>query len=236
MDMDIANQFKAFRAANRQTAFEGLAPHLTDLIDTDSFAFLIGAVFDRAIHWRKAWEIPYHIAQRDMLDPEKIAQASDTDLSRLLHTIPVKPRYPNQGVRTLRDAAELTLEFGGDAAKIWEGVSPRDVEGRLCKIYGVGQGIAAMSVRILHEHYGYFQDYGHQIDIRPDVNLMRVFRRSGLCRDEYASECVNVARRLSPEAPWKLDFAAWYIGQEWCHSSEPDCAHCPLSRLCPKLI
>ena len=236
MLMDIAYQMKAFRAANRQTAFEGLAPHLTELIDTDSFAFLIGAVFDRAIKWRKAWEIPYHIAQRDMLDPEKIARASDADLSSLLHSLPVKPRYPNQGVRTLRDAAGLTLEFGGDPANIWEGVSPRDVEARLRRIFGVGQGIAAMTVQILREKYGYFQDYDHQIDIRPDVNLMRVFRRSGLCRDEDPSECINVARRLSPEAPWELDFAPWHIGQEWCHSAEPDCAHCPLSEVCPKLI
>lgn len=236
MDIDIANQLKAFRAAHRDPAFSDLPPHVRELIETDRFAFLIGAVFDRAIRWQKAWEIPYHIAQRNMLDPEKISQASDARLSNLLLTLPVKPRYPNQGVRTLRDAAELTIEFGGDAAKIWEGVSPRDVEGRLRTIYGVGQGIAAMTVRILHENYGCFQGYGHQIDIRPDVNLMRVFRRSGLCRDEDPDVCINTARRLSPEAPWELDFAPWYIGQEWCHSSDPDCAHCPLSRLCPKLI
>ena len=44
----------------------------------------------------------------------------------------------------------------------------------------------------------------------------------------------EAARHLSPEFPAALDWPAWRIAQIWCHPKEPECAPCPLTRVCAK--
>ena len=103
----VVELLKEYRRVYYRSDNEELPKDVGDLISTNSFAFLIGAAFDRGIDWKRAWEIPYHIARRDMLDPSKLTTATDCELRTLLNNLPVKPRYPNQGVRTLKEAAEL---------------------------------------------------------------------------------------------------------------------------------
>lgn len=47
-------------------------------------------------------------------------------------------------------------------------------------VYGIGPGIAAMTTRILHDDFNCFGGQEPQIDVKPDVHLLRVFRRLGL--------------------------------------------------------
>ena len=153
----VVEVLKEYRRNNYMSDTEELPRHVADLISTNPFGFLIGVIFDRGIAWHRAWEIPYQIAQRGMLEPSRLTAASDFELRTLLNDLPVKPRYPNQGVRTLREAAELAIEFGGDAASIWKTVPPHVAEERLRRIHGVAQGIAAMAVKIIHDEHGFFQ-------------------------------------------------------------------------------
>ena len=236
MEIAIVEQLKNYGRAHYESDRARLPKHVGDLLSACPFAFLIGAVFDRGIKWKRAWEIPYHIAQRDMLDPYKLAKATDNELNALLSILPVRPRYPNEGVRTLREAAELAIEFGGDAYGIWKDTSPRVVNSRLQRIRGVGPGIAAMTVRLLRDDYGFFRGQEHEIDVKADVHVKRVFKRTRLTPTADETQAINAARRLSPQFPGELDWPAWNIGQHWCHSSGPACPTCPLTQVCPKRI
>lgn len=209
---------------------------VADLIATNPFAFLVGSVFQRGIPWEKAWEIPFHIKEQGMLEPSKLTSASDSKLKALIDNLPVRPRYPNEAVRTLRETADLVEAFGGDAAAIWSGTPPRIVRQLLRGIHGVGPGIANMVVLLLRDQYGFFQGQEHEIDIKPDVHVLRVLKRSGLIPFESEDLAVSATRRLSPQFPAKLDWPIWDIGQRWCFSSQPDCVHCPLTDVCPQLI
>ena len=151
---------------------------------------------------------------------------------------PLRPRYGSrQGAKTLSDAANLVHgRFGGSAGAIWEHASPAEVEKTLQEIYGLGSGIAAMATRILHDDFGCFRGQERQIDVKPDVHVVRVFRRTGLTESESGDQAIRAARRLSPAFPGALDWPAWRIGQLWCHAREPQCDACPLTSVCPRRI
>ena len=137
----------------------------------------------------------------------------------------------------MSEAARLVCErFDGDAGAIWKNAAPAEVEKTLQEIHGIGAGIAAMTTRILYEDFDCFRGQERQIDVKPDRLLLRVFRRAGLIEKESEDQARRAARRLNPEFPAALDWPAWRIAQRWCHPKEPDCAPCPLTRVCAKRI
>ena len=236
MEETIVKALNEHRSVHRKSDTEDLPKGVADLIDTNPFAFLIGSVFQRGMSWRKAWEIPFHIDLHGMLEPSKLTSATDGELRALFENLPVKPRYPNKGVRTLKEAADLVEAFGGNAAAIWTGTPPRVVRQLLQGIYGVGPGIATMVVLLLRDQYGFFQGQEHEIDIKPDIHVLRVLKRSGLIPFENEDLAVRAARRLAPQYPAELDWPSWDIGQRWCHKTNPACVNCPLADVCPQLI
>ena len=213
-----------------------LDPCTADLIRSNPFAFLVAIAFDRGMSWRKAWQIPAEIDCKGLLDPGLLASMAHLQLVALLDELPVRPRWGSQqGARTLSDAANLVDgRFVGNAGAIWEHASPAEVEKTLQEIHGLGSGIAAMATRILHDDFGCFRGQERQIDVKPDVHVLRVFQRTGLTETQSASQAIRAARRLSPDFPGALDWAAWQIGQLWCHPTEPDCDACPLTEVCAK--
>lgn len=208
------------------------------IVFTNPFAFLVGAVFDRGMPWEKAWEIPYWIDQEGILDASKLAAMEESDLQCLLERLRVKPRYGSKrGAKTLRDAAMLVVrDFDGNAAAIWQNASPAEVEKQLQTIWGVGPGIASMVTRILHDDCEMSRGQEKQIDVKPDVHVMRVFKRTGLTHSESEDEARDAARRLNPDFPGELDSPAFSIGQKWCYANNPDCGECPLEVVCPKYL
>ena len=220
---------------NSRSDREQLPKDGRNFVCTNPFAFLVGAVFDRGMPWKKAWEIPYWIDQEGMLDASKLAKIKRPELVRLLRSLRVKPRYVNQGAETLEDVATLVeRDFAGDAAAIWRDASPASVEKRLQRIRYVGPGIASMVTRILHDDCGMFRGQEQEIDIKPDVRVKRVFKRTGLTNSDSENEARNVAWRLNPDFPGELDWPAFDIGGEWCFASNPKCPSCPLTTVCPK--
>ena len=234
--MAVAEQLKVFGRTRATTDWNVLPPETAALIRRDTFAFLVAVAFDRGMLWHKAWQIPAEIHRQGLLDPELLAAMSETELVELIDGLPVRPRYGSRrGARTLSDAARLVCDrFGGNAADIWEDASPAEVEKTLQEIYGLGQGIASMTTRILRDDFGCFRGQERQIDVKPDVHVLRVFQRTGLTETQSASQAIRAARRLSPDFPGALDWAAWQIGQLWCHPTEPDCDACPLTEVCAK--
>lgn len=238
MSSEVVTALIEHRNKNWRSDRGDLPKDVGDLVYTNPFAFLVAAAFDRGMAWQKAWEIPYWIDRKGKLDASLLAAMEEPDLKRLLEGLPFRPRYGSaEGARTLKDTAALVMEFGGNAATIWENASPAQVERRLTRrIRNVGPGIAHMLIRILRDDWGEFRGQESEIDVKPDVHVMRVFKRTGLTQAENESEAVNAAQRLNPAFPGELDWPAWDIGKKWCRPTDPQCATCPLGSVCPKHI
>ena len=223
----------------QQSDRASLPKEVGDLIYTNPFAFLVGVAFDRGMPWQKAWEIPYLIDQKGQLEASSLAAMEQPDLQCLLESLHIRPRYGcAAGARTLSDAAKLVMRFDadGDAGAVWDGVSPLEVQRRLESVYGIGPGIAHMAIRILRDDWGQFKGQEHEIDVKPDVHVMRVFKRTGLTQAQNARKAVEAARELNPCFPGALDWPAWDVGIRWCRPSNPRCGDCPLTVVCPKRL
>jgi len=211
-------------------------PAADSLLRVDPFAFLMAASTDRGARAESVWELPWHLCQKlGKLDTKKLSGMTADQVEKILHQLPKKPRFPNQVSKTIVSLAKLvSQEFQGDAQHIWSGKPVLQVLHSLQRIYGVGPGIAHMTIRILidEEQYQPSSDDLRLIDIKPDVHVIRVFYRSGLSPRPKGQLCVEVARRLYPEFPGKLDWPAWEIGRKYCHKSGANCAKCPLDDIC----
>jgi len=234
----VVVELKNYRNHHYRDDINELPKKIRDEVYTNPFAFLIGAAFDRGMDWKQAWEIPYQIKLRGKLDPSILASMTEEELSLLLESLPRKPRYGiPRGIKTLKDAASLVHDqFGGDAAAIWRDAAPAEIKKRLQSIYDVGQGVASMVVRMLHDKWGMFTGQEHQIDIKADVHVIRVFQRTGLTHSKAEEEAIFAARHLNSKFPGELDWPAWKIGQNWCFPTKPQCNSCPLTAVCGKYI
>ena len=232
----VVERLKEYGQTRGESDWNELDVETRRLIRESPFAFLIAVAFDRGMPWKKAWRIPTEIDRQGLLDSALLASKTEKELVALLDGLAVRPRYgAEQGARTLSDAARLVWErFGGDAGAIWRNASPAEVEKTLQEIHGLGAGIASMATRILRDDFGCFRGQERQIDVKPDVHLVRVFRRLGITDGDSAKEAIRAARRMNPEFPGELDWPAWRIGQHWCHPEDPACSRCPLTRDCAK--
>ncbi len=211
-------------------------------------SFLLGVMFDKGVLIDIAWRAGDIIDRilGDDEDPavlwERLAAMEKRRLEKFL-------RYGNGGkafhrfYRQYTDklplAAGVILDtYRGDPRLIWNG--QRDVplvEKRLKGIPLIGVALSKMAVRLLATAYGLLGGAAalEKIDIKPDIHVMRVFKRSGLVRTEtdYA-DAIRTAQKLHPEFPGTLDMPAWEIGKTWCRPSNPKCSECPLSSVCRK--
>ena len=238
MNDHVALRLQDINAKHGQSEWEEPPKSVTQLIDSDPFAFLIAMSFDNGLEWRVVASIPFALHRMGFLDPKKLANMAEPELRTLLQELSVKPRWgAAKGAKTLSAAAELVQDkYGGDASGIWRNVSVLEAQRELRQIYGIGRNIANMITRILRDRYGYFVGEERLIDVKADRHLLRVFRRTGLISSESKEEAIRVARRLSPSYPAILDWGAWHVGRSWCHLSAPKCAQCLLDDVCPKHI
>ncbi len=202
------------------------------LVSKNPFAFLLAACLDRNMPWVKAWTIPWEIEQAGFLNVKRLASMDDREISRLMASLPTQHRYPTQSAKTVMSAAQLVCDrYNSDTEAIWRDSPVAEVTVRLREIWGVGPGLAAMMIRTLHDHFGFFHEEKAEINIKPDVLLVRVFRRAGLTRTDREYEAIAAARRLNPEYPAALDWA-WHVGHNWCKKQNPKCTDCLLSEHC----
>lgn len=210
--------------------------------------FLLGCVFDRGVRWEWAWDAGKYLNKDlgDNNDPEKVwreiikmkgEKLSDYMLSgnngKAFH------RFWRTYAKHLPDTAKHLLDnYDGDARSIWKDQgNPRIIEKRFDDIPLIGPAIAKMAVKILIKDFGQLQDKQQykNLDVKPDVHVTRVFKRSGIvARDANMQAVVEAARKYSPEDPSILDTAAWNIGREWCFATKPACRNCPNSIFCFK--
>ncbi|MFB3897590.1 MAG: hypothetical protein ACE14V_14950 [bacterium] len=219
------------------TRFSTGSAEADELVYSDNFAFLIACCLDRGMPSEIIWRIPFFLKREcGHLDPERFSKMSIEEMSQVISRLSAKPRYTNDTPYTIIQLSIIiTNEFGGKAENVWKGHSAREIYSTLRRIRGVGEGIANMTINLLHRYFDIelTVDDLRNIDVKPDVHVERVFLRTGL--SSSAGKSVFAARLHSPDYPAVLDLGAWTIGKEWCHANLPNHKSCPLADICPQI-
>ena len=203
------------------------------------FAFLMAASIDRGAPAESVWKIPFFLNEKlGHVDPRRLSRMTESEVETRLRQLDKKPRFPGQAARTILSLSRLvTDQYDGNAADVWQDREPEDVVNTLQGVWGVGLGIAHMTVRILIDEFGYRPSPPslRKIDVKPDVHVIRVFYRTALTTAKSGRACVEASRRLHSEFPGQLDWPTWEIGRTWCHEHSSDCVDCPLCRVCARI-
>lgn len=214
-----------------------LLPEATELVEKDPFAFIFACLLDRGTKAEIIWTIPYYIKNRiGRFDPQFFADASIDELYKIFKALPKKPRYLRDAPRTVKELSHIIIrEYDGHAEMLWKGRSATAIKRTIERIFGVGPGISAMTVLLLEKTRGvHFDDFDHStMDIKPDVNTIRVLYRLGFINEEKPPMALEAARLINPEYPGAIDAPLWDIGKKWCKASSPNCRECPLKTPCP---
>jgi endonuclease-3 len=69
-----------------------------------------------------------------------------------------------------------------------------------------------------------------------DTHVARLSQRLGLTREKTAEKIEQALMKMVPGAHWTL-FSHWLIwhGRRRCFARNPDCAHCEIRALCPRV-
>ena len=109
-----------------------------------------------------------------------------------------------------------------------------EVTERLSAFDGIGRKKAVMAVEILTRHFGVELAGRECGQVAYDVQVRRVFLRSGLA-DEDTREAIEAAAAAAcPGAPGTLDLPAWLVGRQSCRPRAPLCDGCRLGAVCPR--
>jgi uncharacterized HhH-GPD family protein len=208
------------------------------LLRSDPNAFLLGVLFTQGIPAERAWAGPWHLLLRmgsilphDLAaDPEKVREA--------VQRAPMLHRFKETLPRWIVSAAQrLESCYGGDASRIWEpGSHVLEVTERLSAFDGIGRKKAVMAVEILTRHFGVPLEGRECGQVAYDVQVRRVFLRSGIVDEDSLEAIESAARQACAESPGLLDLPAWLIGRETCRPRAPQCDRCRLGAVCPRLV
>jgi endonuclease III len=246
---------KTLTPDNKKLLVKEMLAYAKETYDTDEVyeftgpnEFLLGVIFDRGMKWEIAWKGGKYFNKKhgDLKNPaavwHKIIKMQGEELEKEILTGnkgKAFHRFWRKFAEGLPEAAKHILEnYDGDPSMIWKyQKDPRVVEQRLDDIPMIGQALAKMAVRILVKDYGFIGGIKNKkyLDIKADVHVTRVFKRSGLVtKDATAEDIVLSARKLHPSDPSMMDIA-WYIGKDWCNKRRPKCKACVIGDYCLRL-
>ncbi len=224
-----AKRGRALRSGARRFADD---PAADKLVREQPFARLLGMLAQqRRTRPGRAWEVPWRLMKElGHLDPRRIAAEEqtvrDVFASGSVRGAP-KTRMAEIAVRAARQVIDV---YEGDASLVWVTThDPYEIRSRVRAFYGAGPKIAAMVPALLR--YGFGASIGPGGDIAVDVNVARVFCRTGLSASTDGDAVRAAARRIHPD-PAALDLGAWIVGSEYCRPTDPRCTECPLAVRC----
>lgn len=200
-------------------------------------AYVLACVMDRQIKAERAWLIPYRISE--------IIGSKDFSTFLNLKLNDIKNIFNDNNLHRFNDIMSncffLTIQrihefYDDNASNIWsDNPKSATIVKRFLQFKGVGIKIATMATNILAREFKIpMQDY-ICIDISPDVQVKRVFKRLGLLSNDVGNdELIYTARELNPSYPGIFDLSCWEIGRNWCSPKNPKCKDCYLTDYCPK--
>lgn len=206
------------------------------LLEADPNAFLLGVLFTQGIPAERAWKGPWLLKERlGTLDPASLISMGE-QVRSAVQTPPMLHRFKETLPRWIVSAsARLVADYGADASRIWApGSTVLEVVGRLMAFDGIGRKKAVMATEILMRHFGIRLEGRESGQVAYDIQIRRVFLRSGLVDEDTRAAVESVASRFSPESPGLLDLPAWLIGRQTCRPKAPRCAECVLAAVCAR--
>lgn len=207
------------------------------LLETDPNAFLLGVLFTQGIPAERAWRGPWLLRERlGTLDLTFLAQNPQA-VRTAVQTPPMLHRFKETLPAWIVSAAvRLLRDYDGDAARVWaKGSDVVDVVERLSAFEGIGRKKAVMTVEILTRHFEVDLEGREHGQVAYDIQVRRVFLRTGLVENDRREDIERAAAELCAEAPGTLDLPAWLIGREHCRPRAPRCDSCRLGDICPRL-
>jgi uncharacterized HhH-GPD family protein len=208
------------------------------LIESSSNAFLLGVLFTQGIPAERAWAGPYELQGRlGTLDLGYLA-ANPAVVRDAFQRPPMLHRFKETLPRWVCSAAQRLIDdYSGDAARIWlPGSHVLEVTERLTAFDGIGRKKSVMAVEILTRHFGVELSGRECGQVAYDVQVRRVFLRSGLVAEDTREAIEAAAAAACPGAPGTLDLPAWLVGRQSCRPKAPLCEGCRLGEVCPRLI
>lgn len=233
--LEFGRELESSSAAQVGTGFTGI-PQADSLLESDPNAFLLGVLFTQGIPAERAWSGPWLLRERlGTLDIEHLAN-HPVEVRAAVQAPPMLHRFKETLPRWISSAADkLVSEYAGDASRIWpDGSHVIDVTERLSSFDGIGRKKAVMAVEILLRHFG-VELLGRECgQVAYDVQVRRVFLRSGIVDIDSVDEIERAASEACPDAPGTLDLATWLVGRDWCRPMRPRCTECRLAPVCAR--
>lgn len=230
-------ELEAAGAAQVGGSFSG-SPEADALLAHDPNALLIGILFTQGIPAERAWAGPWELRNRlGHLDLARLASEPLT-VREAFHQPPMLHRFKNTlPLWVSRAATRLLAEYDGDASSIWaRGSHVLEVTERLSRFDGIGRKKSVMAVQILTRHFGVRLTAMECGQVAYDVQVRRVFLRSGLAVEDTPEAIEAAALLACPDSPGTLDLAAWLIGRQTCRPRMPLCDECRLGAACPRRV
>ncbi len=145
----------------------------------------------------------------------EFAEAKQVELEKLVHSTGF---YKAKAKNIIGCCKGLVEKFGGEV--------PKSIDD-LVTLSGVGRKTANV---VLSEMWGI---PGFTVD----THFKRVSFRLGLTKNTDPEKIEQDAMKLLPPKDWNhMSIGLILHGRRYCTARRPDCAACPLAKLCPKLI
>jgi len=144
--------------------------------------------------------------------------------------------YANASLADLEQAIKSTGFFRNKAKNIQAccrklierhgGVVPHTME-ELTQLDGVGRKTANVVLG---------NAFGINVGVVVDTHVARLSQRLGLTKQKTPEKIETDLMALVPQKQWTL-FSHWLIwhGRRRCDARRPDCEHCEVKRLCPRI-
>ncbi len=202
-------------------------------------AFVLACAMGRQIKAERAWLIPYEISEEIKgFELSTLLRVNQEDIIEIFKRKSLHRFNKVMGENFYLALRKIHNNYQDDASNIWKG-NPRSatIVRRFLEFDGVGIKIATMATNILAREFKIpMKDYIN-IDISPDVHVMRVFKRLGfISKDASNDELIYCARELNPMYPGIFDLSCWEIGRSWCRPNKTICEECYLNKNCMKKL
>lgn len=235
--VDYGRTLEAGGAAQVGGSFTGRADADAMLRD-DPNAFLIGVIFTQGIPAERAWAGPWELRMRlGHWDLDRIANQRDA-VREAFQRPPMLHRFKNTVPEWVSEAAaRLLRDWDGDASNMWaDGSHVIQVTERLSAFSGIGRKKSVMAVQILMRHFGVRLQGTECGSVAYDIQVRRVFLRSGLAELDTPEAMEQAAAAACPQSPGTLDLPAWLVGRQTCRPKSPRCDECLLGEACSRRL
>lgn len=133
-------------------------PAADALLETDSFALLVGMLLDQQQPMERAFIGPYRICERlgwQRLDPRDVVALGEERLTEVMKQPPAVHRFPGSMAKRVLSLSQAVVDdYQGDPEAIWGSGSAQAVRDRLQALPGFGEAKSKIFLALLGKQCG----------------------------------------------------------------------------------